>query len=151
MTGKKKSPEIQNLLKLRIIFLIESAPICGYTLMKQLEIATGKKISPSQVYPFLSSLRKQGYVSAETSSGGRDKKRYSLTPEGREFLSQLVPKLGSIVDFAVKHRVKKCEHCRVEIYSGEFRKGHKFFCCPHCAKAHLSEKKENCRCSVAAP
>jgi DNA-binding PadR family transcriptional regulator len=131
-------PQIQSLMKLQVLMTIEKGPVCGYALMARLGELTGKPVSPSQVYPFLYELKKNGLLKAGK-SGARDKKSYSLTHEGKRLVSQLVGKLGSVVDFAVKNRIKTCLHCGAEIYSGEFKKGKKFFCCPHCAAAY--EKK----------
>lgn len=139
--------EIQSLLKLQVLMAIEKdGPVCGYALMSLVERRTGKSVSPSQVYPFLSELKSNGLVRA-SERGERDKRTYSLTPEGRALVSRLASKLGDVVEFAVKNKIKTCHHCGAEIYSGEHRRAGKFFCCPHCAE-DFAEKGgvcEKCR------
>jgi|GEM_PF-5769728 len=123
--------EIQSITKLRILLAIREAPKSGYDLMRLLD--TGKKRpSPSQIYPFLSVLRREGLVLAGKAEA-REKTRYSLTPKGRKLVLRLSEKLGAIVEFSLKEKMKICYHCGAEVYSGEFKMGKNYFCCPHCA------------------
>jgi len=77
-----KKIKIINLVKFYTLLFLYKQPMCGYELIKQLEKCTGKKISASHVYPFLSLLKKNKIILIKK-KGEREKKDYALTKEGR--------------------------------------------------------------------
>ncbi|SAL11641.1 PadR family transcriptional regulator [Caballeronia choica] len=75
-------------LRLVILDLIGETPRHGYDVIKALEARCGGLYSPSPgvVYPTLSLLEDQGFVTVEVSAG--NKKRYTITDEGRAHLAE---------------------------------------------------------------
>ena len=66
MAGKLENHEeikVQNLTRFYTLVLIKSKqPITGYYILKRLKEDLGKTSSPTYVYDFLKSLKKEGYV-----------------------------------------------------------------------------------------
>src|ERR1700710_990783 len=83
-------------LRLMILDLIGETPRHGYDVIKALEARCGGMYSPSPgvVYPTLSLLEDQGYVTVEITEGS--KKRYTVTDEGRAHLAENKPFLDPI-------------------------------------------------------
>jgi DNA-binding PadR family transcriptional regulator len=75
-------------LRLVILELVGASPRHGYDVIKALETRFGGLYSPSPgvVYPTLSLLEDQGFVTVEASEG--NKKRYTITEEGRAHLAE---------------------------------------------------------------
>lgn len=75
-------------LKLVILKLLAEEPSYGYQLMKRMEerLAGGYTPSAGVIYPTLTMLEEEGLASVSTSSD--NKKIYTVTPAGLEFLEQ---------------------------------------------------------------
>jgi DNA-binding PadR family transcriptional regulator len=75
-------------LRFVLLQLIADKPSHGYELIKAIEERLGGSYSPSPgiVYPTLTLLEELGCVSVDLADGG-GRKRYSITPAGREFLA----------------------------------------------------------------
>ncbi|WP_370320733.1 PadR family transcriptional regulator [Oricola sp.] len=84
-------------LRLVILALVENEPRHGYELIKQIEDMTGGFYAPSPgvVYPTLTYLEEAGYVRAEEDA---NKKRYSITGEGKAHLDENRAIIGKIFD-----------------------------------------------------
>ncbi|TAK34296.1 MAG: PadR family transcriptional regulator [Chloroflexota bacterium] len=74
-------------MKYMILSLLQDKPKHGYEIIKDLEQQFGGFYSPSpgSIYPTLQMLEDQGYVTSMSQDG---KRVYSITDEGRAFLSQ---------------------------------------------------------------
>jgi DNA-binding PadR family transcriptional regulator len=133
---------IGSLVKFYTILLISEGPKHGYDLMKELEEKPGRKISPSQVYPFLSILEKNNLIKVSTIKE-REKKMYVLTKEGKKFVNGILHRFGDLLHIAIEPKLTVCAHCGCKVYEG----GHKekigkkqlTFCCHHCAMAFKKE------------
>jgi DNA-binding PadR family transcriptional regulator len=129
---------VNNLVRLFTLLLLSKGPKHGYEIIKELGEKLGKKPSAGQIYPFLKSLRKKGYIESK-GVGEREKRVYYLTREGEKFVEGIFLKFDSLIKFAIKSKVKKCVHCGCEIYSGWYKTkiGEKsaFFCCKSCAES----------------
>lgn len=127
--------KITNMLKFYTLCLLATGPKHGYDLIKELQAKLGRKVSASNVYPFLGSLRKNGLIKFDK-VGKRDKKTCHLTPKGKNFTRQMFSKFGDLINAAIAARVTVCP-CGCRIYSGGFEKkisGRTVkFCCSHCA------------------
>ncbi len=77
----------QGMLRFAVLRRLADEPRHGYDLIKLLqEQSRGVyKPSPGMIYPMLSLLEDQGYLSVTTDG---NKRLYALTPQGREFLAQ---------------------------------------------------------------
>ena len=133
--------KITNMLKFYALCLLATGPKHGYDLMKELEEKLGRKISSSNVYPFLNILRKNKLIKFDK-VGKRDKKTYYLTTEGKNFTKGMFNKFGDLIDVAIEPRISTCP-CGCRIYSGGYTgkiKGKMVkFCCSHCAKTYKSK------------
>lgn len=133
--------KINNMVKFCTLYLLTTGSKHGYDLMKELEEKLGRKISASNVYPFLNILRKNRLIKFDK-IGKRDKKIYNLTPEGKKFTKQMFNKFGDLISIAIEPRISTCP-CGCKIYSGghvEKIKGKTMkFCCSHCAKMYKSK------------
>ena len=132
--------KINNMVKFCTLYLLATKPKHGYDLMKELEEKLGRRISASNVYPFLSNLRKNKLIKYKV--GKRDKKTYYMTPEGKKFTKEMFNKFGDLINIAIKPRISTCP-CGCKIYSGghvEKIKGKLMkFCCSHCARMFKSK------------
>ena len=130
--------KINNFVKFYTLCLLASGPKHGYELIKELEEKLGRRISASNVYPFLGSLRKSRLIRFDK-IGKRDKKTYYLTPEGKNFTRQMFNKFGDLINIAIEPRIASCP-CGCKVYSGGHQqkiKGRMItFCCSHCAKMY---------------
>ena len=134
--------KIGSLVKFYTILLLSEGSKHGYDLMKRLGEKLGRKISTSQVYPFLSTLEKNKLVKVEE-IGEREKKVYRLTKRGEEFVNSFLQRFGDLFHMAIKPRLTVCAHCGCKVYEG----GHKekikreqlTFCCHHCARSFKKE------------
>ena len=83
-------------LRLVILDLVGESPRHGYDVIKALEARCGGMYSPSPgvVYPTLSLLEDQGFVTMEESAG--NKKRYTVTIEGQAHLAENKPFIDAI-------------------------------------------------------
>ena len=135
--------KINNIIKLYTLCLLATGPMHGYDLIKELGEKLARRISASNVYPFLSILRKNKLIKFDK-IGKRDKKTYYLTQEGKNFTKQMFSKFGDLINVAIEPRITTCP-CGCKIYSGghvEKLKGKIMkFCCSHCAKMYKSKNK----------
>ncbi len=132
--------KVNNLVKLTIALLLFEKPRHGYELFSEVEKRAGTKIGPSQVYPFLHALEKNGLVSSASSVGCRGKKCLSLTAKGRGFVKDCLERFGGMLEIAAEAKVRPCRHCNCRVYGeghSETIRGRKlYFCCEHCAKSY---------------
>ena len=135
----KSDIKINNLIKLHTLLLLSKGRVHGYQVIKALEHNLGTKISASQVYPFLSLLERRGYIDYPKMDK-RDKKTYSLTAGGREFMRRVSARFATVIDLAIQPKIKTCAHCNCEVYKGGYEKRQKgkllYFCCMNCAKSY---------------
>ena len=133
-----KEIKITNMLKFYTLCLLAQGPKHGYDLIKELGERLGRRISASNVYPFLDSLRKNKLIKFDK-IGKRDKKTYYLTSEGKSFTKHMFSKFGDLINLAIEPKITACP-CGCKIYSGEYSeviKGKMMkFCCSHCAKTY---------------
>lgn len=128
--------KVTNLIKFATLMHLYHKPMHGYDLIKMLEVKMKRKISASQVYPFLRQLSRNRLVK-HNKEGNRDKKKYSLTPKGKRFIKETLSKFGEIIDASISNNITKCWHCGCNVYKGRFSKSVKGkkrnFCCKYCA------------------
>lgn len=136
--------KITNMVKFCTLYLLASGPKHGYDLMKELEEKLGRKISASNVYPFLDALIKNKLIKIKK-TGKREKKTYILTDGGRKFTKGMFNRFGDLIDIAIEPKLTACAHCNCKVYEGghsEKIKGKKLkFCCMHCASSYKRHYK----------
>ncbi len=130
---------INSMVKFYTLLLISEKPKHGYELMKELEQRLERKISASQVYPFLGILESKGFVSAGK-IGERERKTYRLTKKGKAFTDRLIGRFGELVQQSIVPNLTLCAHCGCKVYGSPFRKrfGNNVlsFCCKYCAGSY---------------
>jgi DNA-binding PadR family transcriptional regulator len=128
--------KVDNLLKFYSLLLLFESPRHGYNLIKTVEKKMGRKVSASQIYPFLAKLQEKGYIKIK-SEGKREKKIYSLTSKGKTFCKSMLQRFADLIELAIEPTLSRCMHCGCEIYRGGYKeriKGKQMtFCCSHCA------------------
>lgn len=128
-------PKVTNLVKFYAVLLLLEKKRHGYELMKQIGQRLEKKVSPGQMYPFLSELQKNHFVRAGK-TGSREKTEFELTQNGKKFAHHMLDRFGGLLEIAVKPRLSLCP-CGCKVFEGGVTKtvrGKKLkFCCNHCA------------------
>ncbi len=140
MSGVK----IGSLIKLYTILLLNESPKHGYDLMKELEEKLGRRVSPSQIYPFLRTLEKNRLIKVKKKET-RDKKIYSLTTKGKRFVDKILSRFGELIEIAIEPKLKVCAHCGCKVYEGGYKETMNdvelVFCCRYCAESFKMIKK----------
>lgn len=78
----------RNLLDIQILRLVQTQPLWGYKIKKQVEALFGVRVRHSVLYPLLKTLELKGLlVSERQQSEGRTRKVYTITSKGRRYLS----------------------------------------------------------------
>jgi len=131
--------KITNMVKFYTLCLLVTGPKHGYELMKELKAKLNRRISASNVYPFLNTLIKNKFISIEK-TGKRDKKVYHLTSEGKKFTKQMFSRFGDLINIAIEPKLTTCAHCNCKVYEGGYTEKIKGkvlkFCCMHCASSY---------------
>src|SRR3989344_1090950 len=109
--------KVDSLVKLHTLILLNNGEKHGYDLMKELSNKLDKKISASNVYPFLKEL-KQNYL-VNYRQFGREKV-YKLTDSGNKFVNDTLSKFNDIIQESLKRRLTKCTHCGCEVYNSKY-------------------------------
>jgi DNA-binding PadR family transcriptional regulator len=79
---------IRNLTDIQILRLIESQPMWGYMIKKQVETHFDVKLRHGALYPLLRALRDKGLVISESQRrGGRKRLVYTITETGKEYIN----------------------------------------------------------------
>ncbi|MBI2133828.1 PadR family transcriptional regulator [Candidatus Woesearchaeota archaeon] len=128
--------QINSLINFYTLLLLKDRPKHGYEIIKDLREKLERKVSPSQVYPFLTLLSEKGIISAGN-TGKRDKKTYRMTKKGKEFAKKMLTMFGNIAYESLFHGITSCAHCGCKVYGRGFKQrfGSKAFsfCCRYCA------------------
>lgn len=131
--------KISSLVKFYTILLLNEESKHGYDLMKELEKKLGRKISTSQVYPFLNILKKNKLIEIKK-IGERKKKIYKLTKKGKKFINSFLQRFGNLLHIAIEPKLTTCAHCNCKVYKGSYKekinKKELAFCCHHCADSY---------------
>jgi PadR family transcriptional regulator PadR len=77
----------KNLLDIQLLRLIQAQPLWGYRIKKMVEIDFHIKLRHGALYPMLNSLERKGFLTSQKQhQGGRDRKVYTITKNGKEYL-----------------------------------------------------------------
>jgi DNA-binding PadR family transcriptional regulator len=135
--------KITSMVKFYTLCLLVTGPKHGYDLMKELEEKLSRKISASNVYPFLDTLTRSRLIKIKK-TGKREKKTYALTPEGKRFTKSMFSRFGDLIDIAIEPKLTICSHCSCKVYEGGHTEkvNNKLmkFCCTHCAGSFKTYK-----------
>ena len=88
--------KINNMVKFCTLYLLANEPKHGYDLMKELEEKLGRRISASNVYPFLSNLRKNKLINHCSLNGFiKPQNRNDILPGLKSGVSQHLLRMSS--------------------------------------------------------
>jgi PadR family transcriptional regulator PadR len=77
----------RNLFDIQILRLIDAQPLWGYKIKKKVETDFHIKVRHGALYPMLNRLEKQGFLTSQKQrQGGRTRKVYTVTKNGKEYL-----------------------------------------------------------------
>jgi len=77
----------KNLIDIQILRLIQTQPMWGYRIKKQVEAKFDVKLRHGALYPLLNTLEQQGFLTSEKQQhGGRTRKVYTITRKGMQYL-----------------------------------------------------------------
>ena len=129
--------KVDSFIKLHTLISLNNNEKNGYELMKELGNRLDKKISASNVYPFLKEL-KQNYLVNYRQFGRQ--KVYNLTESGKEFVNETLLKFNDVIQESLKRKITKCTHCGCEVYNNKYTEivngKRSAFCCSHCADSY---------------
>lgn len=135
----ERGPRIKNIVELWTVLSLWKGEAHGYRIMTEIEDATGKRPSTSQVYPLLNAMEQRGLVESRQ-TGSRGKKVYSLTGEGEKFVESKMEMFSSIISATIEKDLTVCAQCGCKVYEGghvETLGGEEMkFCCRHCAETY---------------
>ncbi|MEK6973143.1 MAG: PadR family transcriptional regulator [archaeon] len=130
---------IGSILKFYTILLLNEGPKCGYALIKELSVKTGKGVSASQVYPFLKQLQKNKLITIKK-EGAREKKVFVLTKKGQAFITKILSRFGDLLYIAIEPKLHICANCGCKVFEGGYKESIRgkmlAFCCQHCAASY---------------
>ena len=98
----------KGLLELCILNALEAREYYGYDLVKTLVAMPGLGVTEGTIYPLLSRLRLQGFVTTrlEESSEGPVRKYYTLTAKGKKTVALMNKHLDTLIKGSHKLRNK---------------------------------------------
>ncbi|RLI16805.1 hypothetical protein DRO44_04890, partial [Candidatus Bathyarchaeota archaeon] len=71
----------------QILKLINTEPMWGYKIKKEVETRFGVKLRHGALYPLLNSLEKKGFLTSQKQQqGGRTRKVYTITKKGKKYI-----------------------------------------------------------------
>ncbi len=78
----------RGVLEYCVLSLLDAEPLYGFDLVRRLSDVDGMVTSEGTIYPLLSRLRRQGWVTTRwvESDAGPPRRYYGLTPQGRRAL-----------------------------------------------------------------
>ena len=78
---------IKNLLDIQLLRMVRAQPLWGYKIKKKVETNFQIKLRHGALYPTLNLLEQKGFlISQKQTKGGRARKVYTITKNGKEYL-----------------------------------------------------------------
>ena len=106
MTEKHEEIKVQNLTRFYTLVLIKSkSPITGYYILKRLKDDLGKTSSPTYVYDFLKSLKREGYLEDVKVSDSKRSQGYKLTTAGEMFTENIFSRFNNMIETALRYNI----------------------------------------------
>jgi len=77
----------RNLLDIQILRLIQTKPMWGYKIKKQVETKFNVILRHGALYPLLNGMEQKGFLTSQKQQqGGRTRKVYTITKKGKEYI-----------------------------------------------------------------
>lgn len=78
---------IKNLLDVQLLRMVKAQPLWGYKIKKKVEAKFNVKLRHGALYPMLNRLEKKGFLTSQRQTkGGRARKVYTITKNGKAYL-----------------------------------------------------------------
>lgn len=78
---------IKNLLDVQLLRMVQAQPLWGYKIKKKVEANFNMKLRHGALYPMLNRLERKGLLSSQRQTkGGRARKVYTITKNGKDYL-----------------------------------------------------------------
>ncbi len=78
---------IKNLLDIQLLRMVKAQPLWGYKIKKKVEANFNVKLRHGALYPTLNRLERKGFLTSKRQTkGGRARKVYTITKEGKAYL-----------------------------------------------------------------
>ena len=76
-----------NLLDIQLLRLIQTQPMWGYKIKKQVETKFDVILRHGALYPLLNAMEQKGFLTSQKQQqGGRTRKVYTITKNGKEYI-----------------------------------------------------------------
>ncbi len=99
-----------SMLELQVLWHLSLQDLHGYALIQELSKHRSSPLTPGTLYPLLQRFEKQNLIVVKE-TGERDKKIYTLTPEGKQLIDKLAHEFIEVFDgIYVKYHCSVCEH-----------------------------------------
>lgn len=146
MSEKEINRLVSDFARFYILTILYEGPTHGYDVIIKFRERVGKQISPGTVYPFLTKLEEKGIVEHKTVAiGEKEKKIYTLTERGTDFVERLFKRFAGLVSTALEPTLDICANCGCKLYEGGYTTSvdgkEMNFCCVHCAEHYIHEHK----------
>jgi DNA-binding PadR family transcriptional regulator len=77
----------RNLLDIQLLRLIQTQPMWGYKIKKQVETKFDVRLRHGALYPLLNALEEKGFLTSQKQQqGGRTRKVYTITKKGVDYI-----------------------------------------------------------------
>jgi PadR family transcriptional regulator PadR len=77
----------RNLLDIQMLRLIQTQPMWGYKIKKQMETKFDVKLRHGALYPLLNAMEQNGFLTSEKQRReGRTRKVYTMTEKGKHYV-----------------------------------------------------------------
>jgi PadR family transcriptional regulator, regulatory protein PadR len=94
---------IRNLLDIKLLRIVQTQPIWGYKIKKQIEADFNVKLRHGALYPALNTLEKKGFLESKTQQKGRRaRKVYTITENGKIYLQTYYNIIKELLDEKTK-------------------------------------------------
>jgi PadR family transcriptional regulator PadR len=78
---------IKNLLDIQLLRMVQNQPLWGYKIKKKVEENFNVTLRHGALYPMLNQLEQKGFLTSQIQTkGGRARKVYTITQNGKEYL-----------------------------------------------------------------
>jgi PadR family transcriptional regulator PadR len=78
---------VKNLLDIQLLRMVQAQPLWGYKIKKKVEANFQIKLRHGALYPTLNSLERKGFLTSQRqTTGGRTRKVYTITRQGKDYL-----------------------------------------------------------------
>jgi DNA-binding PadR family transcriptional regulator len=77
----------RNLLDIQLLRLIQTQPMWGYKIKKEVEAKFDVRLRHGALYPLLNAMEQKGFLTSQKQQqGGRTRKVYAITNNGKEYV-----------------------------------------------------------------